>query len=518
MSRTIGDVQNEVLDFLQSGRAFADPGAVDHVQTHCAHIFLCGDAALKIKRAVRYDYLDQSTPDLRHALLYRELSLNKPTAPMIYRDVVPITRSSDGGLEMNGAGSAVEWALRMNRFSADCEMTEVAASGRLTDPVAAALGQAVQQFHAKCPALQDQGDDLIRDILDELGRVLTPLAAGVGGGLVDAFLDRSRQHLSTLTPVLRDRSALGHVKRVHGDLHLRNLLLIDGRPVLFDALEFDERLATCDVLYDTAFLLMDLCHRGLVRQANIAMTAYLLAAKGAEDAGLSALPFFLSVRAAIRAMVLLQTDQVTGRDGASAEEVRLYLKQAASFLETERPILIAIGGFSGTGKTVLSRDLAPKIGPCPGAVHLRTDTERKSAQGHVDYAPPVRGAIYDRMFARAATLLVAGRSVVLDGTFLDEAQRVAAVELAAQMGVAFHGLWLTAPERVLIERVTSRVGDASDADAEVVRAQLASAGKGAQRQNWVMIDASGSMQMTRFKTSVALEGRLGPEARQRMVL
>ncbi|MDP1576257.1 MAG: kinase, partial [Cypionkella sp.] len=200
MSKTIGDAQSEVIDFLQSGRAFAAPGPVEHVQTHCAHVFLCGDVALKIKRAVRYDYLDQSTPDLRHALLNRELSLNRPTAPMIYRDVVPVTRALDGGLELNGAGPAVEWALRMRRFAADCEMTAVAASGRLTDAVAEALGQAVRQFHATCPVLQDRGDDLIRDILAELGRVLTPLAEDVGGGLVGAFLDRSRQHLSTLAP------------------------------------------------------------------------------------------------------------------------------------------------------------------------------------------------------------------------------------------------------------------------------------------------------------------------------
>ena len=505
MFRTNGDVQDEVIRFLQSGRAFSGSGAVGHVQTHCAHVFLCGEVALKIKRAVRYDYLDQSTPDLRHALLNRELFLNKPTAPMIYRDVIPVTRASDGGLELNGAGPAVEWALRMHRFSADCEMTAVAASGRLTDPVAEVLGRAVQQFHATCPARQDRGDDLIRDILDELGRVLTPLEGAVGGGLVDAFLGRSRRHLSTLAPILRDRAALGHVKRVHGDLHLRNLLLIDGQPVLFDALEFDERLATCDVLYDFAFLLMDLCHRGLVRQSNIAMTAYLLAATGAEDTGLSVLPLFMSVRAAIRAMVLLQTDQATGQAGASSAEARLYLTQAVGCLDTTRPVLIVVGGISGTGKTVLSRDLASGLGHCPGAVHLRTDTERKVEASHVDYTPTARGAIYERLFARAANLLAAGRSVILDGTFLDEAQRVAAEELAARSRVDFCGLWLTAPPPVLVDRVTSRQGDASDADAALVMAQVALADAYVQRQNWQTIDAGGPKRKTRAAAHAVLE-------------
>ena len=497
--------QDDVIGFLRSGKAFSDACPVDHVQTHCAHVFLCGDVALKIKRAVRYDYLDQSTPDLRHALLQRELALNTPAAPMIYRDVVPVTRRADGGLELNGAGPPVEWALRMHRFAAECEMTAVAASGRLTDAVADALGQAVQRFHATCPVVSEPGDELVRNILDELARVLTPLDPAIGNGLVDAFLCRSRQTLDILAPALRERSTLGHVKRVHGDLHLRNLVLIGGQPVLFDALEFDERLATCDVLYDLAFLLMDLCHRGLVRQANVAMTSYLLAARAAEDGGLAALPLFLSVRACIRTMVLLQTDQATGRIGASSKEARLYLRQAISYLDAANPVLIAVGGASGTGKTALSRELAPEIGRCPGAVHLRTDTERKAATSEVDYAPAARGAIYDRMFARAKTLLAAGRSVILDGTFLDDAPRIAAEELASRSGVAFHGLWLTAPKKVLVERVTARHGDASDADATVVQAQLANAGAAVPPLHWTTIDAGGSMQETRAAATAALE-------------
>lgn len=501
--------QTAVIGFLRSGKAFADAGSVDHVQTHGAHVFLCGDVALKIKRAVRYDYLDQSTLDLRRALLERELDLNRRAAPMIYRDVVPVTRTADGGLELDGTGQPVEWALRMHRFATACEMTAVAASGRLTDAVAEALGSEVQRFHAGCPVLPDRGDELIHDILDELGRVLTPFDGVVGGGYVETFLDRSRQSLSDMAPALRDRSALGHVKRVHGDLHLRNLLLIDAKPVLFDALEFDERLATCDVLYDLAFLLMDLCHRGLVRQANVTMNAYLMAATGAEDAGLSALPLFMSVRAAIRAMVLLQTDQVTGKFGVSTEEARLYMVQAIASLDRTTPALIAVGGVSGTGKTVLARAVAAEIGPRPGAVHLRTDTERKRASGHVDYAPSARGAIYDRMFARAATLLAAGRSVVLDGTFLDEAQRTAAAKLASRAGVAFCGLWLTAPERVLLKRVTARQGDASDADVNVVRAQLALSGSTPAPQFWTHIDAEGSPQKTRAAAKAALESVLG---------
>jgi hypothetical protein len=513
MPKANGDTQDDVIRFLESPQAFPTPGPVSHIETHCAHVFLCGDIALKIKRAVRYDYLDQSSPDLRHALLDRELDLNRPTAPMIYRDVIPVTRAPDGGLELDGAGAPVEWVLRMHRFAPECEMTAIAASGRLTDAVAEALGRAIQNFHASRPLRPEPGDDLIRDILDELARVLSPFEDIVGDGKIAGFLGGARQHLEVLAPVLRDRSAGGHVRRAHGDLHLRNVVLIEGQPVLFDALEFDERLATCDVLYDLAFLLMDLCHRGLGRQANLAMTAYLLAAAGAEDRGLSTLPLFMSVRAAIRAMVLLQTDQATGEAGASTSEARLYLTQARRYLADTRPVLIAIGGVSGTGKTVLARDLAPGIGPCPGAVHLRTDTERKAQAGAVDYAPAARGMVYDRMLARADHLLAAGRSVVLDGTFLDEAQRKAAeglaVGLAFRSGVGFCGLWLTAPQSTLVERVTSRRGDASDADAVVVKAQISASPSKVRDAGWVTIDAGGTEQSTRGAAIAALEGVLG---------
>jgi uncharacterized protein len=509
MPESNGDTQDDVIRFLDSPKAFPAPGPVSHIQTHCAHVFLGGDVALKIKRAVRYDYLDQSTRDLRHALLDRELQLNRPMAPMIYRDVIPVTQAPGGGLELDGAGPPVEWVLRMHRFAPDCEMTAVAASGRLTDPLAEALGRTVQSFHASCPLRPEPGDDLIRDILDELTRVLSPFEDTVGGGLIDAFLCGAREHLYALASTLRDRSAAGHVRRAHGDLHLRNVVLIGGQPVLFDTLEFDERLATCDVLYDLAFLLMDLCHRGLGRQANAAMTAYLLAATGTEDRGLSALPLFMSVRAAIRAMVLLQTDQATGQTGASTGEAKLYLTQAARYLEYARPVLIAVGGVSGTGKTVLARDLAPGIGPCPGAVHLRTDTERKAEAGAVDYSPTARGAVYDRMLARADALLATGRGVILDGTFLDEAQRKAAEGLALRSDVSFCGLWLTAPQSTLIERVTSRRGDASDADAAVVKAQLSASQPRTQEPGWAAIDASGTTETTRAAATAALASVLG---------
>ncbi|WGH77176.1 AAA family ATPase [Jannaschia ovalis] len=270
---------------------------------------------------------------------------------------------------------------------------------------------------------------------------------------------------------------------------------IGDRPVLFDALEFDEDLGTCDILYDAAFLIMDLCHRDLRRQACRVLDAWLREARGVEDSGLAALPLFISVRAAIRAMVALQTDAARARPGASAAEIRAFLDLALAALHPAPPMLIATGGYSGTGKSVLARRLAPGTGALPGAVLLSSDLERKAGRpkdrrlAPARYAPEEREAVYAGMFRRAETLLAAGQAVILDATFLDPALRAAASACAARAGVPFHGLWLDAPVPVLEARVRARRGDSSDADLEVLRGQL---GASIGHLDWHLLEASGT--------------------------
>ena len=488
--------QEDVLAFLASGSAFPGGGTVKRVETHGAFVFLCGDAALKLKRAVRYDYMNLSTPDLRHHLLMRELELNAPSAPMIYRDVLPVTQEP-GGLALAGNGPVIDWVLRMNRFPAEDELEAVAARGALNGELADALGQMVWRYHTACPERALDGAELIRAILDELDRVFAEFANAAGTeGLTD-WRRAARQAFSGAAAPLSERSRSGHVRRAHGDLHLRNIVLIDDKPVAFDALEFDETLGTCDVLYDLAFLLMDLWHRDLDAAATRTLARYLLAAHGTEDMGLAVLPLFLSVRAAIRAMVLLQTDAARGRTGASAVEIKVYLALAGAALIPSPARLIAVGGLSGSGKTVLARDLAPGLGAAPGAVHLSTDAERKadldhptaSQLGQEAYAPAARRNVYDRLLVRAETILRAGHSVVLDGTFLDPALRHDVRDLGVRLAVPTTCLWLNAPEAVLLARIATRRNDNSDADAGVLRGQLAS---GAGAMDWTRIDAGGA--------------------------
>ncbi len=504
--------QSEVVAFLKDAATHASGDAVEVVETHGAYVFLAGQDAYKIKRAVRYDYLDYSTLSRRHAALKRELELNTPAAPSIYRDVVAITREPDGRLQIAGPGQPVEWMLRMVRFRAEDELANVAERGDLDVPMAQALGQSIAKYHAMAPVRSGKlGSILIRQILDELEREFTGLSDDLPARETAAFLSAARDRLARDVELLDARTAAGHVRRCHGDLHLRNIVLIDGAPVPFDALEFDEELGTCDVLYDLAFLLMDLRHHGLDLAANAVMNAYLRAAQTeAQLAGLRVLPLLLAVRAAISAMVAVQTARVTGGDIGPETEGRRCIADARAALSPATPVLVAIGGLSGTGKTTLACALAPSVGPLPGAVHLRSDTVRKAMLGVSDetrlpdtaYAPEVSAQVYDRLAQFARIALCAGHAVIADAVYLAPEERRGIADVARDCGVPFSGLWLDAEADVLLSRVESRQGDASDADARVVRMQLEHA---PERLEWKRIDASGSASQTLQRAKAVLQ-------------
>jgi len=266
--------------------------------------------------------------------------------------------------------------------------------------------------------------------------------------------------------------------------------------VPFDALEFDERLGTCDVFYDFAFLTMDFLHRGLAVQANVLLNSYLR--KTEDFAGLRTLPLFLSIRAAIRSMVAVQTLSSTVADDI-AHDACNYLEQANRYLSPLPPRLVAIGGLSGSGKTTVAARVTPSLGPAPGSVHLRSDLERKTMFGakpldqlpQKAYQPEVNRKVYARLSERAEQVLLARHSVIVDATFLDGAERAAIGALAARLCVPFDGIWLTADPTTLERRVSTRAEDASDADVDVLRAQLK---REAGPMTWTEIDASGGVE------------------------
>ncbi|MCW5698509.1 MAG: AAA family ATPase, partial [Rhodospirillales bacterium] len=298
---------------------------------------------------------------------------------------------------------------------------------------------------------------------------------------VAALTEASWRGLADIEGILDGRRDQGFVRHCHGDLHLRNIFLNNGQAALFDAIEFNAEFADIDVLYDLAFLVMDLDHRNLRQLASIVLNRYL-DDTGDVD-GLATLPLFLSLRAAIRSHVqAIGASEQTDPEKAAkyiADAVH-YLDLASGYLTTPSPQLIALGGLSGSGKSRLARELAPIIGGAPGARIVRTDCTRKRLAGvalgerlgSIGYSEEMNQKTYDAVYDECRRVLAAGRSVIADAVFADLREREAIERVASEAGVPFQGLWLVATPEVMEERVTWRRRNVSDATAWVVRLQM----------------------------------------------
>jgi uncharacterized protein len=492
-------IQDDVFAFL--AEAATHGGAtVKRIDTHAAAVFLAGEYAYKVKQAVKFPFLDFSTLDKRKAALDAEIEANRPFAPELYLGVIPITRTN-GKLALDGKGETVEWALKMHRFDEDSTLDRLADAGKIDLPIVEELAREIAAAHARAPVVDavpwikalgdyvEQNDIACREFPD-LFRAAN----------VDALTAASRAALARLDPLLRARGAQGLVRRGHGDLHLGNIVLIDGRPVPFDALEFDPIVAAGDVLYDLAFLLMDLLGRKLPGAATAVLNTYLAETRRLEDLdALAALPLFLSLRAAIRAKVTAA--KVPNADdrkrGPLIERAKTYFDLACELIAPPAARLIAVGGLSGTGKSVLARALAPSVAPAPGAIVLRSDVDRK-ALFHVGeterlpaegYSAEATARVYTTLADKARRVVAAGHSAIVDAVFGKPTERDAIRDIAHAQRTVFKGLFLTADIDTRIARVGARVNDASDADATVARMQeQMDLGK----LDWELVDASGT--------------------------
>jgi aminoglycoside phosphotransferase family enzyme/predicted kinase len=504
------DRQAEVFALL-SDPATHGGGEVKRIDTHAAAVFLAGERAYKVKRAVRFPFLDYSTLEKRKAACEAELAVNRAFAPDLYRRVVAITRGN-GRLSLDGAGEPVEWAVEMQRFDENATLDHLADRGQLDPALADPLARIVAAAHAAAPAA-DTGE-WIRSLASYIEQ--NDAAFRENRDLFDAsdaerLTRASRAALERLRPLLLARGQRGLVRRGHGDLHLGNIALIDGKPVPFDAIEFDPRVAAGDVLYDLAFLLMDLVERGLDAIANLVLNRYLGETRRLEDLdALAALPLFLSLRAAIRAMVTAAKLAVSGTDrGATIKAAQTYFGLALRLIAPPAPMLAAIGGLSGTGKSVLARALASALPPPPGAVVLRSDVERKTIFGvgeterlpAAGYAPEVTQRVYAAIAEKARRVTAAGHSAIVDAVFARADERAHIAAMARASGVPFRPLFLTAGLDVRIARVAARTRDASDADAEIARQQQSYDLTGL---DWPTIDASGTLEQTLAAVRAAL--------------
>ena len=516
------DQQAEVIAFL-SGHGVFGPGVdSERIDTHISVVWLAGDRAYKLKRAVQYDYVDFSSIERRRAACDAEVALNRRTAPTLYRGVIAVTGEADGTLALAGRGGPVDWLVEMERFDQQTLFDRLADRHQLDLDLMPGLAAAIAALHSAAERISGRGGRA------DMAWVIDGNALGFSDQGV-SVLDQStcaqltaaaRQALEHDADKLDGRGREGFIRRCHGDLHLRNICLVHGIPTIFDGVEFNDNIACVDVFYDLAFLLMDLWRRRLANHANVVFNEYVGRTGDLDALGL--LPLFLSCRAAVRAKTSVSAARVQSEpeQRRSLEATsRDYLALAEALLHPPPPQLVAVGGFSGTGKSTLARALAPAVGPAPGALLLRSDVIRKrllgvstlTRLGPDGYAAALSRNVYDAIATEARMALHTGHAVVADAVYANPLERAAIAEVAEEAGVPFTGLWLEGSPQLLATRLNGRIDDASDATFEVLQDQLRA---GAGEIEWTRLDASSDADEVRSAAANVVAGnfaRSGPE-------
>ncbi|MDB5620742.1 bifunctional aminoglycoside phosphotransferase/ATP-binding protein [Tardiphaga sp.] len=498
--------QAAVLAFLHQAES-----GMQRVDTHASIVFLGRDRALKIKRGVRLPFLDYSTLDRRRNACEEELRVNRPFAPQLYHRVVPITREADG-FAVDGDGAPVEWAVEMSRFDETQGLDHLVSRQEIAPETATALADVILAAHAREQAVD--GANWISSITDIIDGNTKRFRAveGLAASSIDLLDARCHDDLAACQGLLRDRASTGFVRRCHGDLHLGNIVLIDDAPVLFDAIEFDPAIATTDILYDLAFPLMDLIRYGNAAAANTLFNRYMAESDDAHRDALSLVPLFLTLRAAIRANVLFtKSEQPGAHRHAAWHNAKHYFDLAISLIQPAPPVMVAVGGLSGTGKSALSRAVASLLAPAPGALIFRSDVIRKKLFGVPEterlpasaYTPAVTVRVYEAMLNGAERAAAQGCSVILDAAFLREGER-ATFAATGPVTTAHAGLFLTAERDVRLARIAQRTHDASDATASVaIQQEDFLVGP----IDWPAVDANGSFEQTLKGAIEALQSR-----------
>ena len=489
------DSQTGTIAFIEGQMPQGDR---QRVETHISIVLLSGDRVFKLKKAVKLPYADFSTPDLRLAACENEVSLNRRTAPDLYLCTRRITRTADGGLEFDGTGALVDAAVEMHRFDEAELFDRLAERHALDTALMEETAIAIAGFHEKAEVLHRGGGAANLDGVLAINRAGFATSHGFAAKDVAALDEALRRTLARHATLLDARERAGKLRLCHGDLHLHNIYRTPEGPRLFDCIEFNDQIASIDVLYDLAYLLMDLWHRGLPDLANATINRYL--DRSADDEGFRLLPLLMAIRAEVRAHVMATQAEHAG-DGAAAlmASAREYFELANDLLRGAKPRLIAIGGLSGSGKSTLAMALAPMLGTPPGARLLESDRLRKALfrAGPCErlpldaYRPAVSEQVYAGLNERARTILEGGGVAVVDAVF-DRAEERAAMEaMAADLGVPFTGFWLEGPADVLKARILARGQGDSDATLDVLDKQLA---RDLGPMNWTRLNAASSLQ------------------------
>jgi len=487
-NETSGSTHPALIQGLCNASAYPhDISAVTIVKTHISWVLLTGLYAYKIKKPVHFGFLDFSTLERRRFCCQEELRLNRRLAADLYLEVVSITGTPEQP-KIGGTGVTIEYAVKMLQFPSGALLSERAQCDQLDAGEIDQLAGLIARFHetiAVAGADSPYGtDDTIHHWFVENFDHIRPLLGNTPQRQqLHALQTWGDAQWCNMAQFMRSRKQQGYVRECHGDLHLSNMTLIDGKVTLFDCIEFNPELRWIDVISEVAFLVIDLMHYGYEPYAFRFLNRYLQ--HTGDYAGLALLRYYLVYRALVLAKVaLLRRAQQDHQ--AVCPEYAVFADLAERFIGKAQPALIITHGYSGSGKSTWASRLAEKI----TAIQLRSDVERKRlfAYQPLDntgsdinqglYAPAAGQQTYRRLAELARTVLDSGFSVIVDAAFLKIEQRELFRQLASDCNVPFLIIDFQASEAEMSRRIQHRQqqqNDASEATLAVLQQQLQSA-------------------------------------------
>ncbi|MEX2307311.1 MAG: AAA family ATPase [Pirellulales bacterium] len=454
-----------VVDLMNNPSSYPEhPSSVQLIETHISWVFLTDRNAYKLKKPVRFEFLDFSTAELRHRACQEELRLNRRLAPDVYIDVLPITQDPSGLLELNGRGQEVDWVVKMLRLPAHTALDIILSENRLRPEDSEDIAKHLINFYAGLLPKPLSSDDY-RQALDRHIRAN-------GMALLESLpAERARlrriqsaqlRYLNVRTELIDKRVATGRIVDGHGDLRPEHIYL-DGHPIVIDCIEFSDELRTVDIADELSFLSMECRRLGDGRVGEVVISQYQRVCK--DEIPETLLAFYAGYRALVRAKVALLRDQQLAAkiSQPSADLIRQYVDLADSYAEKlGPPVLLIVGGLMGTGKSTLAVKLADTL----GVESISTDLVRHSmlgpskvpaSYGEGHYLPDMRSRVYEELLRQASEHLKDRQSVVLDGTFLTDGLRTRAYDLGYRYGAETLHVQCTCPRQIAYARIQQRV-------------------------------------------------------------
>ncbi|MBD1913029.1 MULTISPECIES: AAA family ATPase [unclassified Leptolyngbya] len=454
---------------------------VELIQTHVSYVLLTGDYVYKVKKPVNFGFLDFSTLEKRQHFCQEELRLNQRGAAALYLEVLPISQV-DSEYQLGDEGNAVEYTVKMRQFPQDALLSSLYDRGELTEALIQQLAVKVAAFHKTTPTNDYiRGFGAVGQIRQAFDENYEQTVGFIGGPQTQQQFDETQAYTDRFfgdrTSLFEQRVQQDKIRECHGDLHLRNIASWNNELWLFDCIEFNEPFRFVDVMYDVAYIVMDLDIRQRPDLRALFLNTYF--EETGDWEGLQVLPIYVNrqtyVRAKVISFLLNDAGASAAEKQAASDTAAQYYRLAWEYTQPRKGQLVLMSGLSGSGKSTTARALAART----GAIHIRSDAVRKhlggvALQERGDaslYTPEMTQKTYQRLLDLGVALASEGYTVILDAKYDRQEVRQEAIIQAKNHQLPLTLLHCTAPLEVLSDRLQKRTDDIADATVEVLAQQ-----------------------------------------------